>query len=129
MLLLLAALPASGCSHDGDRCAVSGTVALDGKPLESGAINFRPAAGEKGKGSGGSITNGNFEIGKEKGLEAGKYKVTVQAFRPTGRMVKDPQFGKVPQTVAVRFREANSLEAEITSTGANRFEFKLTSVR
>ena len=75
-----------GCSRDG-RLAASGTVTLDGKPLESGAITFQPAPGSQGNSAGGSIENGHFQIAAEHGLKPGKYFVTIQSFKLTGRTV------------------------------------------
>ena len=70
-LLLLALV---GCSSDG-RMAVSGTVTLDGKPLESGAITFLPAPGSEGHSAGGQITNGEFRLPADHGQKPGKYLV------------------------------------------------------
>jgi hypothetical protein len=123
-LLLLTLL---GCSSDG-RLAVSGTVTLDGKPLEKAAISFQPAAGSEGHSAGGQITNGKFLLPADHGLKPGKYFVTVQAFKETGRMVVDPQFGiKVPEQVMVECKEAGKLEATVTAGAANQFDFRLTS--
>ena len=129
VLLLLAALPVAGCTRGNGRQTVSGTVALDGKPLDSGSINFRPVGGTAGNGSGGTIKDGEFKIAAAKGLSAGKYSVTVRAVRPTGRTIHDPQMGNVPQLAPVRFREGAALEATVSAGGPNQFEFKLTSAR
>ncbi|MBN2295535.1 MAG: carboxypeptidase regulatory-like domain-containing protein [Pirellulales bacterium] len=126
ILLILAAVPLAGCSGGDGRKELSGTVTVDGQPLESGSINFRPTAGTKANSSGSTIVNGEFEIGADKGLPVGKYKVTVQAFKKSGRMVQDPQMGEIPETVPISFMEAGTLEAEITADGENRFNFKLT---
>ena len=126
VLLLLAAVLMAGCSGGDGRKGLSGTVTVNGQPLETGSINFRPAPGTKGNTSGCAIENGEFTIAAEDGLPVGKYKVTVQAFRKTGRMVQDPQMGRVPDMQPVSFMEAGTLEAEITADGDNRFEFKLT---
>ena len=115
-----------GCSFDG-RMAASGTVTLDGKPLESGLITFLPAPGSDGHSAGGQITNGEFHLPADHGLKPGKYLVTIQSFKPTGRIVQG-LMGKVPEKVAVKFNEAGKLEATLTVGAANRFDFKLTSV-
>ncbi|MEA1951467.1 MAG: hypothetical protein U9N87_08785 [Planctomycetota bacterium] len=129
VLLLFAAVPMTGCSGGDGRKGLSGTVSVDGQPLESGLINFRPAAGTKSNSSGCAIKDGEFQIAADKGLPVGKYMVTVQAFRKSGRIVKDPQMGNAPEIVPISFMEAGTLEATVTADGENRFEFKLTQRR
>ena len=122
--LLLFALV--GCSRDG-RLAASGTVTLDGKPLESGAITFKPAPGSEGHSAGGSLENGQFQLAAEHGLKPGKYFVTIQSFKLTGRMVVVLLIGKVPERVLVKYKEANKLEATLAAGATNHFDFRLTS--
>ena len=116
-----------GCSSD-SRIAASGTVTLDGKPLESGAVSFRPAPGNTSNSSGGQIERGQFHLTANHGLCPGKYLVTVQAFKPTGRMVKDQQLGKdVPEQASLKFNEVGKLEAVVAAGAENNFDFHLTS--
>ena len=108
--------------------AVTGTVTLDGKPLQSGAISFRPAPDNTSNSSGGQIQRGQFHLAANCGLYPGKYFVTVQTFKLTGRMVMDPQFGKkVPEQAAINFNETGKLEANVTAGAENQFDFQLTS--
>jgi hypothetical protein len=126
LILLLLAL--TGCSSD-DRMEAHGTVTLDGMPLESGAISFRPAPGSMGHSAGGQIAGGKFSIPADHGLRPGKYLVTIQSFRLTGRMVIDPPTGtKVPEQLLVTYNEAGELEATMVAGAAGRFDFTLTSV-
>jgi hypothetical protein len=122
-LLLLALV---GCSRDG-RLSASGTVTLDGKPLESGVISFRPAAGGAGHSAGGQIEKGGFHLAAAHGLTPGKYLVTIQSFKLTGRTIVVPQ-GKVPERVLVEYKEAGKIEATVAAGANNQFDFKLTSV-
>jgi hypothetical protein len=115
-----------GCSSD-RRVAVTGTVSLDGKPLDSGQITFRPAPNNASNSSGGPIENGQFCIAANHGLCPGKYVVTVQAFKVTGRMVMERD-NKVKEVVPITFKEAGKLEADVTAGGKNHFDFPLTSV-
>ena len=130
-LLLLATIlwvsVALGCSSS-SRIAVTGTVTLDDKPLEIGAISFCPAAGNPNCSAGGSIHDGQFELAAAHGLVAGKYVVTIQTYKKTGRMIKDPKLGKVAEQAMIEYNEASKLEANVTSS-KNTFDFKLTSVR
>ena len=123
-MLLLALV---GCSSDG-RMAANGTVTLDGKPLESGMISFQPAPGSVGHSAGGQIKDGEFRLPADHGLKPGKYLVTIQAFKPTGRMVEDPMMGKmVPEHAALKFNEVGKLEATLIADQANHFDFQLTN--
>ena len=125
---ILICMGAVGCANDG-RVGVVGKVTLDGKPLETAAISFRPAPGHTGPTAGGQVHNGIFQIDARHGLLPGKYLVVVQAFRKTGRMVNDPQRGKqVPEQVRVMVRENGNLEVEVGAAAENKLDLQLTSV-
>src|SRR5262245_40091564 len=89
-----AALVVAGCGGDSDKLApVVGKVTVDGKPLKSGTVSFRPDA-SKGNSSqhqpNGEIdAEGNYEMlvpPAKKGAPPGWYKVVVMAY-------DDPQPG------------------------------------
>src|SRR5687768_395386 len=72
-----------GCGGDPlGRQSISGTVNLDGAPLEKGTINFQPVDSTVATTTGGPITAGKFDFDRQKGLAAGKYRVTVNAPKP-----------------------------------------------
>jgi len=126
--MLTIVLLLAGCSSNG-RVAVSGTVSLDGKPLESGTISFRPASGKSGSSSGGQIRQGRFQLAAQQGLVPGKYLVTVRAFQSTGRTIKDGQSGQiVPEQAEVKYSEAGKLEVTVSTGEENHFDFRLTGV-
>ena len=79
-----------GCAGSEPQLAeVSGTVQLDGTPIEEGSIQFIPVEGAKGPGAGGVITHGKYHITRDKGVTVGKNRVELRAFRKTGRRVID----------------------------------------
>ena len=126
--VLILVLFLSGCSSN-DRLGVSGTIAVNGKPIESGAISFRPAPGNSGSSSGGQIRQGRFQLTAQRGLVPGKYLVAVQAFQPTGRTIKDGQSGQmVAEQAEVKYNEAGKLEATVTAGKENQFDFQLTGM-
>jgi hypothetical protein len=53
--------------------------------------------------------------------------VTIIAMRKTGRMIDDPQKGRVPELVQVTFREPPA-EVSVVAGETNEFQFDLTSV-
>ena len=78
-LLSCAMLLSLGCSSGTTGPAeypVTGTVTLDGKPVESGRILFRKV-GDGDRAYGGEITNGNYSFTSE----PGKVKVEITASR------------------------------------------------
>src|SRR4051794_27321646 len=69
----------AGCSGDSSgRHAISGTVKLDGAPLEKGNISFQPVEGGLTS-SGAVISQGEYSIPRDKGLPAGKYRVEINS--------------------------------------------------
>src|SRR5262245_13602942 len=78
-----------GCG-DPQKAEVSGTVQLDGQPIEEGSIQFIPVEGTTGPSAGGTITNGQYHIPRDKGVTVGKNRVELRAFKKTGRKVQDP---------------------------------------
>ena len=129
LVLLACLLTFAGCSGSDGRLGITGTVTLDGQPLASGLINFRPAAGTAANSSGGTITEGRFSLPAAKGLMPGEYIVRVQAFQKSGRKVQDPQMGEIDEILPVRFNETDALKATITDGGENQLEFALTSAK
>jgi hypothetical protein len=80
-----------GCSASGPpRAAVSGTVKLNGQPVEEGSIQFIPVEGTTGPGVGGIIKNGQYQIPQAKGVMVGKNRVELRAIKKTGKKVQDP---------------------------------------
>jgi hypothetical protein len=69
----------TGCSGGdvSDRQAVSGTVSLNGSPLEKGTVSFQPM--EKGVGGGGTITGGKYAIARNDGPTTGKHRVVISS--------------------------------------------------
>jgi hypothetical protein len=88
--ILAASLPlliASGCGESDPlgRKAISGTVSLNGAPVEKGNISFQPV--DKSATSGGAVIEaGKYSIPRQTGLPVGKYRVTINAPKPgTGK--------------------------------------------
>jgi hypothetical protein len=135
LLIFLAAmlLLASGCGRGGaDRGAVSGTVKLDGKPVEQGSILFTPIEGARGTVAGGEIKNGRYELSSKTGPVVGRNRVDIRAMRKTGKMVPKafaPPGEMVPEQVEAippRFNLNSELKVEIKS-GDNTADFDVSS--
>jgi hypothetical protein len=82
-----------GCGGDAEgRRAISGTVTLDGVPLEEGSIGFEPVERSKIS-SGAMISKGNYSIARQQGLPPGKYRVEIHAVKPGTGMKRPPGGG------------------------------------
>ena len=103
-----------GCGVADGLTPISGTVSIDGQPVESGTIHFQPVADSQSKGAGGSINAGAFEVSGRMALKPGEYDVVIQAFKRTGKIFKDPQRGDVPVTVPVSVADSPK-RVEVTS--------------
>jgi hypothetical protein len=141
----------SGAVDNLPRQAVSGTVTLDGKPLEQGTITFTPQTDLPTPGMV-SISGGSYSIPQTQGLVPGSYKVSI-----LGRDSTEPveKFGDLPgvagrqqaeaadkknraalsgkagaaatQPIPSQYNTATTLTAEVKDGGPNTFPFNLSS--
>ncbi len=126
--LLLAALQLPGCgsANEVQTVEVSGTVDLDGMPIETGYVSFFPADG-KGATAGVPVTNGAF-----KGpVPPGDKKVQINAPRKTGqRKAYDtpdsPMIDVVEEQVPARYNVNTELKADIKNGENAPLKFSLT---
>lgn len=134
--LLLSLVATIGCgSRDPlNRQAVSGTVALDGQPLDQGTIELVPIDAEHGFVSGGLIINGEFRVPADKGLPPGNYTVRISSAdvsaatgppQPAGADLADAEPAR--ERIPARYNVQSELTAEVTSGGSNSFTFDLKS--
>ncbi|MBA3484139.1 MAG: hypothetical protein H0T51_20220 [Pirellulales bacterium] len=104
LLALVGLVALSSCGSSGGVSTISGTVSVDGQPVESGIIHFQSNASSASSG-GGAVTDGRFQVVSDDGFVSGEYTVVLQAFRKTGRTINDPQKGKVEQSATVVLSE------------------------
>jgi hypothetical protein len=124
LFLLGATCVAAGCSSEPPqpkRYPVSGTVTLDGQPLEKGSIFFK-------KVSEGAIDEIEIKDGKFSGqAQEGDCRVEVNSFDV---QIIDPQGMKSEvktNKVAPQFNSQSTLTAKVTASGPNEFKFDVTS--
>lgn len=82
LMLLLASMTGIGCGDVPEgplRAAVSGTITLDGKPLEEGTVVFVPTEGTAGPRITVTVANGQFEADAEHGPVVGQHRVEIQS--------------------------------------------------
>ncbi|MEQ8211285.1 MAG: hypothetical protein RH917_15770 [Lacipirellulaceae bacterium] len=143
-----------GCSGSDqlERGEVTGMVTLDGKPLDSGRIIFRPVKGRAGRGEvrdGKIISTGTYDM--DDGIVLGTHKIAVQPIvkdapitidrmaeevddeKPKKRRsrVEKPSYAALPSTnVKIPRRYHNPDTSGFTKeivAGENTLELKLTS--
>jgi hypothetical protein len=124
--LVAALIGLSGCSASDDglpRQAIAGTVLLDGRRLDHGAIIFEPKNGRPKKDgmtmTGDEIVNGRFLLPRRKGLTPGRYKIMIlppNKRRPEEKDRLPKQAGNpgppADQMIPARFNEQTELEFE-----------------
>jgi hypothetical protein len=137
-LLVLALLPlwfAGGCnSGDGlNRQAVSGTVTLDGKPLEDGNIKFTPTSPEAGTEGAAHISNGKYAFSKSDGPVPGPYRVEISSAKggefehPEGKTPGEVLPPRATELVPEKYNLASQLKATVKAGQTEPIDFPLTS--
>ncbi len=145
ILLRTALLLGCGPSNSLGRRAISGSVSLDGVPLDQGSIEFAPQGNREGVGTGAMLLNGQYSTSTLKGLPPGKYVVRIssaepheknsskRANGPPGRGTSGPagpagfdMTGIKRNRIPARYNAESQLFVEVTEEGENKFDFKLT---
>jgi hypothetical protein len=119
----------SGCGGAYDSTVI-GKVTLEGAVVPRGSVAFHPVSG--GPTAYGSIKeNGDYDVctGREKGLPAGEYQVTVTANEPSAAQSAKggpPPPGKPIAPLWYRTKETSSLKFHV-EPGNNTIDLDLTS--
>jgi hypothetical protein len=126
-LFLTAALGLAGCAGEepvGN--TAMGTVTFKGQPLDQGAIEFTPTAGQ-GTMSGATIKEGAYALPDTAGLKAGAYKVRITSVEG-GAASSDAPPGEptaAKQRIPAQYNTKSTLTAEVKDGGENKFDFDL----
>jgi hypothetical protein len=131
LLLAAAVLSLFGCGPRSDRLSVSGTVTLDGAPLDGGSITFTSMGGQKTLATGAVVENGEYHIPQEKGLRPGTYHVEINAPDDNAPPVMvrgtpgGPAIPVAPDRIPAEYNVNSKKTVEITPQGDNHFEFDI----
>jgi hypothetical protein len=113
-----------GCDSGPKMTKVSGTVELDGKPLDDGSISLYGAEGTAPQTF--EVKNGKFE-GQ---ATPGKKRVEISAFRPgKPAMMGDKEVegtGGKENYLPSRYNTESKLTAEVTATAINPTKFEVS---
>ena len=121
-VLLGLLLSVTGCGPG--EVVVSGTVTLDGRPLEEGNIAFRPLpATATSEATGVPIQGGKYQLK----VRPGRHRIEITATRAAPG-AKDPLgTAPAPKSIIPEKYNARSELTEEVRAGANEFNFALTS--
>lgn len=121
-LAILLALLGSGCTKPVP-FAVSGTVTLDGEPLDEARVLFIPQEPGRKK-TGGVIKQGQFRLPAVTGLLPGKYLVQI-VDAPPDHLAPDAVASrrKLPE----RYARSSPYSVEVAADGQGDFDFQLTT--
>ncbi len=136
LIVVLIVFLAFGCSERNpqpERAAVNGTVYVDGKPLQTGSIQFIPTGDTKGPAAAAIIQNGDYELASENGPVVGRVRIEIREAIDPGFDWDDPEaFMKrgtkpLPRSqIPPEYNERSELTRTVQSE-SNRFDFKITT--
>jgi hypothetical protein len=122
----------TGCGPPSDRLPVTGSVSLDGVPLDSGSIRFS-STGEKMVAAGSMIRDGEYSIPAAKGLPPGTYRLEITSPDNDAPPVvyRDasggPGIPTQPERIPPEYNINSQKTVEVTGEGDNHFEFTIQS--
>lgn len=137
--LLSVCVLSSGCGSQNanplNRLPVSGSITLDGNPLDQGLIQFEPMAkGKDAVNASAAVSGGNFAVPAAGGLLPGTYRVAISSKPQAGATSSDPvkamEEASKPQgaeRIPAKYNADTELKAEVKSGGPNDFKFDLKS--
>ena len=135
--VLIACVGLLGCGSKSplNRLPVSGTVNLDGAPLNQGLIQFEPQQGAgKLVNASTAINNGTYALPVAGGLTPGSYKVSISSHPPPAPLSSDPvkameEASKPPpaERLSAKYNVNTELQVEVKQEGPNKFDFDLKS--
>jgi hypothetical protein len=126
MIALILALPLVGCGPD-NVGRVSGTVKLDGQPLEGAYVEFQPIAGNAPSG-GMTDAMGQYTLRYTReieGAEIGEHAVRITT-ASGGDPDAEPPKPPVPERVPPKYNAQTELKATVEK-GSNTLDFELQS--
>lgn len=132
--ILIALLPLAGCGAKSDRLEITGSVTLNGVPLDEGSIRFT-SLGEKRISSGAVVQQGEYYIPQENGLTVGTYHVEITApdanAPPVMVQVVPGKRGMPtqPDRIPAEYNINSKQRVEVTEDGDNHFVFDIVTGR
>lgn len=109
------------------RAQVTGTVTLDGQPLETGMISFEPIGGD-GQSAGGGIKDGRYTLD----ASPGEMRVAIRANKVVGKTKlyntpDSPTIDKVEEIIPARYYAPSELKVTLKPGSNENVNFELTT--
>lgn len=127
LLAITVLVGAAGCGGP-TRRAITGSVSLDGQPIDEAVIMFVPLDA-RGRKTGAPITEGRFEVPRDVGLIPGRYRVEIAGDPPIHTAHQPRQTLLAPQSprsLPIVYASVNSpLSIEVVTHGETVFDFAL----
>ena len=118
-------LALGGCGQS--RRSLSGTVTINGAPMERGMITLTPEDSNQTS-VGGKISDGKFYLDATRGPFPGKYRVEIHWAKKTGRKVPNGDGGmddEVKEGLPAKYNTNTELTANVT-WATRSLDFQLT---
>lgn len=117
----------AGCAPSDGMSQVSGTVTLDGKPLETGAITFAPTDGQSPT-AGATIQAGKYTAR----IPKGSVKVAITSPKEVGKrkLYNTPDSPETPiiqELIPAKYNQATELTRDISGDATLDFDLKTSS--
>lgn len=124
---VLGLLFASGCGGGETKTKVSGTVTLDGVPIENGSISFYPT-GATGQNASSGIEKGKYQLDSS----LGEMKVQISATKVVGKFKAydtpdSPMLDKVVEIIPPEFNSASKLTVTLKAGQNDNVNFDLVT--
>lgn len=131
--MIMAAACLAGCTKTdpSGRQAISGTVTLQGKPLDRGTISFTSLDPKVAALTGAMIKDGKFSVSADKGLPPGTYRVRISSAdtgsvgTASGAEAPGESGPAAKERIPPEFGTQSKQEVTITKDGKNYFEFNI----
>jgi hypothetical protein len=132
VVLLAIALATVGCGAAKDphgRLPLSGTILLQGKPLDAGTIEFLPSD-PKRSGARTIIRAGKYQVPREQGVPPGTYRVLISSPEPSKSAEPvGPPGHKLPplgqERIPLKYNRDSRETVEVKADAENRFDFTI----
>lgn len=116
----------TGCGGDGpDLAPVSGTVTMDGKPMDNVSVTFEPAGGGGSRGITGP--DGRYQLSHllqdSPGAAVGKHRVTIVTHQ--AQPVADD--AKYSEKIPAKYNTESTLSFDVPESGTDAANFELNS--
>ncbi len=118
-----------GCEGSDGKRAVSGTVTLQGQPLDTGTITFLKLPEAQTPAGAALITQGKYDLPATQGLLPGNYRVKVNAIPEYHITPEEYAAGKTAPArvdrIPAKYNTASEETVEVKESGANKFDIMI----